>query len=103
MRNDELFFEAIKQATAHLDDSEKIEFYEELLETGSASVVSKDNIEFDFNIENRQYEIGCMGNPNEKQDAEETQELFDDIDYIIGMDDEALDNEMIDEERSEGE
>lgn len=102
MRNDELFFEAIKQATAHLDDSEKIEFYEELLETGSASVVSKDNIEFDFNIENRQYEIGCMGNPNEKQDAEETQELFDDIDYIITNDEEEFINNL-DEERSEGE
>jgi hypothetical protein len=102
MRNDELFFEAIKQATAHLDDSEKIEFYEELLETGSASVVSKDNIEFDFNIENRQYEIGCIGNPNEKQDAVETQELFDDIDYIITNDEEEFINNL-DEERSEGE
>lgn len=90
-----VFFEWIKITTAKLDDSEKVEFYEELLETGSASIEINDESELDLAIGNS-FEIEIIYNTPKASD-EETQETIDDIDYIIGMDDDELFDELDDQ------
>lgn len=98
----DVFFNRIKDATFNLEDSEKIEFYEELLETGSATVSINNNLEFNFKIESFDWE--CIEVQTESitdNDLLEHQETIDDIDFIIGMDDDEIFDEL--DNQSDGE
>ena len=81
----DVFFERIKDATSKLDDSEKIEFYEELLSTGSATVSINKNLEFNFKIEYYDWEV-VETEQIDIDDILNLRELQDDIDYIIDQD-----------------
>lgn len=98
----DVFFNRIKDAISKLDDSDKIEFYEELLGTGSATVPINKNLEFNFKIE--YYDWECIEVQTESitdNDLLEHQETIDDIDFIIGMDDDELFDEL--DNQSDGE
>lgn len=81
----DVFFNRIKDATFNLEDSEKIEFYEELLETGSATVSINNNLEFNFKIESFDWEV-VETEQIDIDDILNLRELEDDIDYIIDQD-----------------
>ena len=65
------FTEALHKVTASMDDDDKLEFYEELLDTGSASVSTR-TIEHNFSIHDGFiYELIDL--KEQKKNAEEMQ------------------------------
>ena len=87
------FKEALQNVTSSLSDDDKLEFYEELLDTGSACITNA-NTEHNFSIHDGfVYEAITFDSTLNDDDILNFRELEDDIDYIIGMDDNNQDGE----------
>lgn len=79
----DVFTEAIQKVVSLMSDDDKLEFYEELLETGSASAATR-TVEHNFGIvDGLEYEqVVCESNPS----LDDMKDLENDIDEIINTD-----------------
>lgn len=92
------FSKKIQEVTSLMSDDDKLVFYDELLETGSACV-SERAIEYTFTIvEGFDYDVNIF---SLDEIEKHTSETIDDIDFIIGMDDDELFDEL--DNQSDGE
>lgn len=90
------FSKKVQEVTSSMSDDDKLEFYDELLDTGSACV-SERVIEYTFSIvDGFEYDVNIFSLEELEKASQETiddiddilnlRELEDDIDYIIDQD-----------------
>lgn len=85
------FSKKVQEVTSSMSDDDKLEFYEELLETGSACV-SERLVEYTFSIvDGFEYDVHTFSLDELEK---ESQEMIDDIDFIISMDDDEIFDEL---------
>lgn len=88
------FSKKVQEVTSSMTEDDRLEFYDQLLETGSACV-SEREIEYTFSIvDGFEYDVNIFS-LDELEKA--SQETIDDIDFIIGMDDDELFDELDDQ------
>lgn len=83
-----------EKVTSSMTEDDRLEFYDQLIETGSACV-SERAIEYTFSIvDGFEYDVNIFSLEELEKASQET---IDDIDFIIGMDDDELFDELDDQ------